>query len=105
MEPHRLATSWRCHGIALLEPAQPFRSFSLAARRQPTNLRHLAGGCGNQSLPGPAQCPGGSSGSAFALSFSKTDALLDQLLGDAFGGNLYADDCLCDLSDCFHAFN
>jgi hypothetical protein len=30
MGPHRLATSWRCHGIALLEPAQPFRSFSVA---------------------------------------------------------------------------
>jgi hypothetical protein len=44
-------------------------------------------------------------GSAFALSFSKTDALLDQLLGDAFGGNICADDCLCELSDCFHAYN
>jgi hypothetical protein len=27
-------------------------------------------------------------GSAFPLSFSKTHMLLDQLLGDAFGGNL-----------------
>ena len=44
-------------------------------------------------------------GSAFALRFSKTDALLDQLLMDAFGGNICADDCLCELSDCFHAYN
>jgi hypothetical protein len=44
-------------------------------------------------------------GSAFPLSFSKTDALLDQLLRDAFGGNICADDCLCELSDRFLAYN
>jgi hypothetical protein len=31
--------------------------------------------------------------------------LLDQLLGDAFGGNLCADDCLHELSDRFQTYN
>ncbi len=40
-------------------------------------------------------------GSAFPLSFSKTH----MLLGDAFGGNLCADDCLHELSDSFQTYN
>jgi hypothetical protein len=39
------------------------------------------------------------------LSFSKTQVLLDRLLEYAFGGNLCADDFLCELSDRFLAYN